>query len=64
MLPDPDGAEGSYKSMGPHLFIVQIRDLETHEPLPGIVIGDIGPKYGYWSMDNGYMRLWTSLHLL
>jgi acyl-CoA oxidase len=44
-----------YKSRGPHPFIVQIRDLKTHQPLEGIVVGDIGPKYGYTSMDNGYM---------
>ncbi|KIW05444.1 uncharacterized protein PV09_03333 [Verruconis gallopava] len=36
-------------------FVVQIRDEKTHQPLPGIIIGDIGPKYGYTSMDNGYM---------
>lgn len=42
-------------SHGPHPFIVQIRDLETHQPLPGIAVGDIGPKYGYAPMDNGYM---------
>ena len=29
--------------------------MKTHQPLDGIVIGDIGPKYGYASMDNGYM---------
>ncbi|TPX08498.1 uncharacterized protein E0L32_009985 [Thyridium curvatum] len=40
---------------GPHLFIVQIRDMNTRQPLPGITIGDIGPKYGYATMDNGYM---------
>jgi acyl-CoA oxidase len=44
-----------YTSYGPHQFIVQVRDLKTHKPLEGIVIGDIGPKYGYTSMDNGYM---------
>nr|CAG8543188.1 12636_t:CDS:10 [Entrophospora candida] len=43
------------KSFGPHPFVVQIRDLETHQPLPGITIGDIGPKFGYNSMDNGFM---------
>ena len=40
---------------GPHPFIVQIRDLKTHQPFEGIVVGDIGPKYGYAPMDNGYM---------
>jgi acyl-CoA oxidase len=35
--------------------MVQIRDMKTHKPLEGIVIGDIGPKYGYTAMDNGYM---------
>ncbi|OAG43491.1 hypothetical protein AYO21_02428 [Fonsecaea monophora] len=49
----PSGA--GFKSYGPHQFIVQIRDMKTHQPLDGIVIGDIGPKYGYATMDNGYM---------
>ncbi|PGH18681.1 hypothetical protein AJ80_04429 [Polytolypa hystricis UAMH7299] len=49
------GAETKYKSYGPHPFIVQIRDIKTHQPLESIIIGDIGPKYGYNSMDNGYM---------
>jgi acyl-CoA oxidase len=51
MLPKND----KLVSHGPHPFIVQIRDTKTHEPLDGIIIGDIGPKYGYLSMDNGYM---------
>ena len=50
-----DNAEVQYVSHGPHPFIVQIRDKDTHQPLSGIVVGDIGPKYGYTSMDNGYM---------
>eukprot|EP00043_Microstomoeca_roanoka_P014352 m.142297 g.142297 ORF g.142297 m.142297 type:complete len:663 (+) comp15991_c1_seq3:196-2184(+) len=41
---------------GSHPFIVQIRDLDTHRPLPGITVGDIGPKFGYDSMDNGFLR--------
>ncbi|EXJ72830.1 uncharacterized protein A1O5_03978 [Cladophialophora psammophila CBS 110553] len=53
LLPDPP--TGKYKSYGPHQFIVQIRDMKTNKPLDGIVIGDIGPKYGYPAMDNGYM---------
>ncbi|KAK2745917.1 hypothetical protein FQN57_003530 [Myotisia sp. PD_48] len=53
-LPRP-GSKTDYVSYGPHPFIVQIRDMKTHQPLEGIVIGDIGPKYGYNTMDNGYM---------
>lgn len=52
MLPD---GKSKYKSYGPHPFVVQIRDMSTHKPLLGIAAGDIGPKYGYTSMDNGYM---------
>jgi acyl-CoA oxidase len=54
LLPDPKN-DGAFISQGPHPFIVQIRDQKSHEPLEGIVVGDIGPKYGYTSMDNGYM---------
>lgn len=32
---------------GPHPFVVQIRDLETHQSLDNIYIGDIGPKFGF-----------------
>ena len=56
--PNLDGAQDvdvKYVSHGVHPFIIQIRDKKTHQPLDGIVIGDIGPKYGYASMDNGYM---------
>ncbi|KAL4905084.1 hypothetical protein BDW74DRAFT_152959 [Aspergillus multicolor] len=60
MLPDPktqshDKDETKHVSYGPHPFLVQVRDLKTHQPLEGIVIGDIGPKYGYATMDNAYM---------
>eukprot|EP01099_Mayorella_cantabrigiensis_P001461 TRINITY_DN1639_c0_g3_i1.p1 TRINITY_DN1639_c0_g3~~TRINITY_DN1639_c0_g3_i1.p1 ORF type:complete len:692 (-),score=149.44 TRINITY_DN1639_c0_g3_i1:253-2328(-) len=41
---------------GPHNFIVQIRSLEDHKPLPGVTVGDIGPKFGYSTMDNGFLR--------
>ncbi|KAI9664587.1 MAG: fatty-acyl coenzyme A oxidase [Bathelium mastoideum] len=43
------------KGHGPHPFIVQIRDLKTHEQLENIHIGDIGPKFGYNTMDNGFL---------
>ena len=39
-------------------FIVQLRNLDDHSPLPGITIGDIGVKFGngaYNSMDNGFL---------
>ncbi|OIW10356.1 hypothetical protein TanjilG_28107 [Lupinus angustifolius] len=40
-------------------FIVQLRSLDDHLPLPGITIGDIGAKFGngaYNTMDNGVLR--------
>jgi acyl-CoA oxidase len=46
---------GKLRNYGPHQFVAQIRDMKTHKPLPGIVIGDIGAKVGYAGMDNGYM---------
>lgn len=36
-------------------FIVQIRDVDSHEPLKGIEVGDMGQKLGYGSIDNGYL---------
>uniref|UniRef100_A0A914MNE9 Acyl-coenzyme A oxidase n=1 Tax=Meloidogyne incognita TaxID=6306 RepID=A0A914MNE9_MELIC len=44
------------KCYGPHPFWVQLRDLETHKSLPGITLGDIGPKLGTPSNDNGFLR--------
>ena len=29
----------------------------SHLPLKGIQVGDIGPKYGYNSKDNGFLSL-------
>ncbi|KAJ5092903.1 hypothetical protein N7456_008764 [Penicillium angulare] len=54
LLPKP-GSSDQYVSHGPHPFIVQVRDMKTHQPLEGVVVGDIGPKYGYITMDNAYM---------
>lgn len=34
------------RQYGPHPFVVQIRDLKTHEPLENVHVGDIGPKFG------------------
>lgn len=54
LLPAP-GSPEKYVSYGPHPFIVQVRDMKTHQPLDGVVIGDIGPKYGCSTIDNAYM---------
>ena len=35
-------------------FLVPIRDYDTHKHLPGIKTGDIGPKLGWGSSDNGW----------
>jgi len=45
------------KRYGPHPFVVQIRDFQTHEPLKNVHVGDIGPKFGYNTMDNGFLLL-------
>ncbi|KAF6098419.1 acyl-CoA oxidase 2 [Phyllostomus discolor] len=42
---------------GMHAFIVPIRSLQDHTPLPGITVGDIGPKMNFEHADNGFLRL-------
>lgn len=42
---------------GIHSFLVQLRDFKTHEPLHGITVGDIGPKFGFDTIDNGFLQL-------
>jgi acyl-CoA oxidase len=36
-------------------FLVQVRSLETHEPMRGIEVGDIGPKMS--PIENGWLRM-------
>ncbi|CAG9796947.1 unnamed protein product [Diatraea saccharalis] len=43
------------KSYGIQPFIVQIRDLNTHKPLPGVKVGEIGPKMGFQTANNGFL---------
>ena len=43
-------------SHGVHFFLVPLRDPRTMLPLPGVLVGDIGPKSGPWNqIDNGFM---------
>jgi acyl-CoA oxidase len=44
------------KNYGPHPFIVPIRSLKDHSPLKGVIVGDIGPKFGFGAIDNGFVR--------
>ena len=44
------------KNYGIQTFIIQLRDIDTHKVLPGIKLGDIGPKLGYNSKDNGFLK--------
>lgn len=43
------------ESRGIHPFIVQLRDEDTHKPLPGIKIGEIGTKLGMNGSNNGFL---------
>lgn len=42
---------------GVHGFIVPLRSPVDHTPLPGVSVGDIGPKMGYHDNDNGFLFL-------
>nr|XP_032529066.1 probable peroxisomal acyl-coenzyme A oxidase 1 [Danaus plexippus plexippus] len=43
------------KCYGMQPFMVQLRDEETHMPLPGIKVGEIGPKLGFNTVNNGFL---------
>ncbi|XP_059058335.1 probable peroxisomal acyl-coenzyme A oxidase 1 [Achroia grisella] len=43
------------KSCGIQPFMIQIRDEETHMPLSGIKLGEIGAKLGYNTVNNGFL---------
>ena len=36
-------------------FLVEIRDFNTHLPVDGIQVGDLGPKFGHGTNDNGWL---------
>jgi len=35
-------------------FMVQLRDCDTFMPMKGVTLGDMGPKFGYGSKNNGW----------
>ena len=43
------------KDYGPHPFMVQIRDTETHKAFPGVKVGVIGTTLGYKDANNGFL---------
>lgn len=40
---------------GVHAYVVPLRDSQTHKLLPGVLIGDCGPKSGLNGIDNGFI---------
>lgn len=46
---------GKFRGLAP--FIVQLRDEDTHEPMPGVDVGEIGTKLGMKTMNNGFLGL-------
>ena len=44
------------KCYGVHAIVVPLRDDKTHKVLPGISIGDCGPKFGLNAVDNGFIE--------
>lgn len=45
------------EAKGMAMFVVQIRDEETHMPLPGVPVGEIGKKMGLNGVNNGFLGL-------
>ncbi|KAF8928385.1 hypothetical protein EDD21DRAFT_446365 [Dissophora ornata] len=45
------------KDYGVHPFLLQIRAAGTHAPMPGIELGNLGPKIGFNTIDNGFLRV-------
>jgi acyl-CoA oxidase len=41
---------------GIQMFVVQLRDMDTHKSLPGISIGDCGEKMGRHGIPNGWIQ--------
>lgn len=50
------------KNHGLHTFIVPIRDPDTHMPLPGVIVGDMGEKIALNGVDNGFV-MFNNYHI-
>jgi len=48
--------DGTGTDRGMHNFLVPLRSMKDHSLLPGVKTGDIGPKIGYNTMDNGFAQ--------
>ncbi|PVV04861.1 hypothetical protein BB560_000625 [Smittium megazygosporum] len=46
--------EGRHIGLFP--VVIPIRSSDDHKPLPGITVGDIGPKMGFNAVDNGFIN--------
>ena len=44
-------------NFGPQPFLLQVRSLEDHKPMPGIRVGDLGTKIGYNAVCNGWLAI-------
>lgn len=42
------------KRYGVMPFLVQIREFDDYMPSKGVTLGDMGPKFGYASKNNGW----------
>ncbi|XP_023304195.2 probable peroxisomal acyl-coenzyme A oxidase 1 [Lucilia cuprina] len=45
------------KHYGLQPFLVRIRNEKTHQPEPGVDVGDVGPKLGVNGVNNGFLGL-------
>ena len=43
------------KCYGVHCFLTRLRDKATYLPMPGVIVGDCGPKIGFHGVDNGFI---------
>jgi acyl-CoA oxidase len=50
------GEQGQSTDHGVHPFMVQLRDLSTYLPLPGVTLGTSGPTIGHYANEHGRCR--------